>query len=95
MLDIVLGIVPLRLAHLKNHGPPRQYRSKENCGPQAKTTRLSDVLIREMDTQTNQSHKRLFLGIHDRQHIQIESREWTHLATKIQPLQPRLKSSMS
>jgi hypothetical protein len=71
-------------------------KKNKNCGPQAKTTKLLDVPIQEMDTQTNHSRKMIFSGIHDRWHIQFESLELTHPSTKIiEPLQPRLETSMS
>jgi len=82
----MFGIISLRPAHLKNYKSPGQYRPKENCEPGAKTTRLSDRLIQEMDAQMCRPLKK--------RHIQIKSRECRHPGSRIQLLQPRLGTSM-
>jgi hypothetical protein len=39
---LVLGIISLSSTHLKRIGPQSQHWPIDNCGPQAKTTKLPD-----------------------------------------------------
>lgn len=79
-------IISLRPTHLKNYEPPGQYRPKENCGPGAKTARLPDGPIQEMDTQTSHPRKS--------DTSKLSPRECRHPGRRIQLLQPRLGTSM-
>jgi hypothetical protein len=91
----LLKIIPLSPTHLKKDRTSRSAPTMENCGIKPRQQDFQIVLSQEIDTQTSHPLKMLFSGINDKQLIQMESKELTHHVTKIQLLQPRLKTSTS